>query len=534
MFLPFLSPSRSVLLVSDEALYIYATGARGARLVETVPWDAENFEANVGHIIAKDCKSAPILILNDMVEQHYRKERVLRAGVGPLDRGGMLKRKLNFAFPNYPVRAALPLKEKLVEDEKKQAADIYIFAAVPETTQFIKTIEAAARSLAPLSGYCLLPVEAADMVKALSEKLSKKNANKSKWTIFMGQHKNGGLRQIVTRDGELALTRMTPIVENDNDTEMWVSDVYQEFKATMSYLSRFGFQPEDGLNLIVIANSSSGEALEVAISEQCNFYTLTASDAARHLGINIGVQDEFRFADPLHVAWIGRKTRFVLPMKSKRIDQVAQPRMMYKAASVLLLLSAVFFSYHLLTEFKTTASLKENLEDFRKKQIQLDGQYQREIKRKEALGFDIRLLQSSLAVYNKMEMERIKSLALFKRIGHALGQSLRLDRIELTKIESSEIASFLRRGDKGAPLFKTKLQMTYPSSADIDAGNQEVKDLRDRLEKKLPEHDVKITKLLKDYEYVEEIVVETGDLNKKDVQQDFVVEIVIRGPLIDD
>ena len=49
----FLIPNRTVLLVTDEALYIYSTGSRGVRLVETVPWEAENFEQNVATVISK-------------------------------------------------------------------------------------------------------------------------------------------------------------------------------------------------------------------------------------------------------------------------------------------------------------------------------------------------------------------------------------------------------------------------------------------------------------------------------------------------
>src|SRR5262245_52286166 len=137
MSLALFAPSRTVVLIADEALYIYSTGFRGARLVETVPWDAENFEQNVASVLSKDCGGKPVLILNDMVEQHYREERVAR--VSPLDKANVLQRKLNVAFPNYPVKAALPLKEKIAKTEKAAAASIYIFSAVPGTDAFHKT-----------------------------------------------------------------------------------------------------------------------------------------------------------------------------------------------------------------------------------------------------------------------------------------------------------------------------------------------------------------------------------------------------------
>ena len=106
MALSFLTPSRTVLLVSDEFLTIFSISSKGAKLVETVPWGAEDFEKMISRIIAKDCGKKPVLIVNDMVEQHYRKERVVKAGVSFVDKSSMVQRKLNVAFPNYSIRAA--------------------------------------------------------------------------------------------------------------------------------------------------------------------------------------------------------------------------------------------------------------------------------------------------------------------------------------------------------------------------------------------------------------------------------------------
>ena len=74
------------------------------------------------------------------------------------------------------------------------------------------------------------------------------------------------------------------------------------------------------------------------------------------------------------------------------------------------------------------------------------------------------------------------------------------------------------------------MQMTFPSTTNAEKGNAEVKSLRGRLQKALPDHVVNITKLLEDYEYSEEIVVETGDAKKNSTSQDYVAEINIEGP----
>ncbi len=70
--LPYITPSRCVLLIGDDALYIYNSGISVTQFVESVPWDTADFEGEVAHIISKDCHSRPVLMLYDMVEQHYR------------------------------------------------------------------------------------------------------------------------------------------------------------------------------------------------------------------------------------------------------------------------------------------------------------------------------------------------------------------------------------------------------------------------------------------------------------------------------
>ncbi len=531
MALSFLAPNRIVMLVSDETAYIYAVNARGVRLLENVPWEAENFVQNVAGILKKDGGGKPILILNDMVEQHYRKEKVLKKGVGVMDKAAMVKRKLNVAFPNYPVKAAYLLKEKPPKSEKKVSADIYIFAAMPETKQFSSTVAAVNQSLLPIAGFCLLPVESSDMVKTLSARLTKKSEPKCRWVLFIGQHKNGSLRQIVTKNGELALTRMTPIIDSDGDIEAWTGELHQEFKATMSYLSRFGYQPEDGLHVIVIANSAAGEAIESKIEEPCKYSALTSVEAAKVLNIPLGAQEDLRYADPLHAAWSGRKQKFILPMRAARIDQVSKPRKVALAASVVMVLGLAFLGYQFLTQAAAISTLYSDIGDANGKLTQLNVQLAKEVQRKEELGFDVRLVQSSIAVHHQLEQNNIKPLGILNSFGHGLGKDLRFDRVMIEKPAGNIVTEIMDAAQQSSPpLFTATMQMTYPSTTNIDRGNQEVSDLRARLQSLLPGHVVDVTKFLKDYEYVEEVVVETGDLEKNDMNQDFVAEITVKGP----
>ena len=533
----FLSRNRTVLLIADEALYIYSASAQGVTLTETVEWGVEDFETQVVNTIVKKCGRKPVLILNDMVEQHYRKEKVVKVGAGFGDKSGMVKRKLNVAFPSYPVRAAFPLKEKIKKSQGQLAADIYIFAAVPNSTQFNQTMAVTAKSLASVAGFCLLPVESSDMLKTLSLKLSKnKKAKPAKWCVFLGQHKNGGLRQIVTKNGEIALTRMTPVSNASEGHEKWASEVHQEFKSTMSYLARFGYSSEESIEVIVIADSESGDLLNAMVDDDSiNFHTMTSQEAAQLLNIRIGRQESAHYADPLHVAWSARKSSFILPMKATKVDEVSKPRQVAMVASLLLMCGAAFLAYQTFFAFQGLSVIKNDLNDAQNRKAQLNVQYQKELAKKEKMGFDVQLVQASIKVRDEINGNNIQTMSFFANIGKALGKDLRIDSVNLKAYESgvvSTVASYVPLAEqKPEPLYSTVLQMTYPSTTDVEKGNTEVTSLSNRLSGILQGYEVKVTKLLKDYEYTEGLIVETGDLEKNDLTQDFLAEITIEGPM---
>lgn len=543
-----LSTGRTVLSMMDEALYVYKKTSGAVSLVATVAWNTENFERVVSDVIVDQCGRMPVVIVNDMVEQHYRKERVLTSGVSFFDRSGMVRRKLNMAFPNYPVRAALPLKEKITGEGGKMSSDVFIFAAVPNTQNLAKTIEAVNVSLASSKGLVLLPVESTSLVNGLSKALRKRNDIPARWVVTIGQHKNGGLRQIVTKNGEIALTRMSPIVDDDSDPSRWASEVLQEFRATMSYLTRFGFQADDGLDIIVLSSPEAGRIVGEHMDQRFNYQTLTPERAAKLMKLSLGKQENQRYSDMLHIAWIAKKNVYTLPMHSKLLDNVARPRQIANIAAMGLLLSAAFFSYQLVSAFSKTLELSSEIDMQRTTYQRINSEYQEELKKKEELGFDVRLIQGSMNIFEKFQKSNMRTLEIVKIVGDALGENMRIDKFSIESGKPSEAQSGQRSGGSGrrgvpqipgmstgAPLFEASFQVTYPSTADVIKGNQEITLLRDRVQQRLPQgYEATVTKLLKDYQYVEEITVETGNVQSKEVEQDFVAEITIKGPPLDD
>lgn len=534
--LSFLAPARCVLVIGDEALYIYDEGATSTRLVETVLWSVANFESSVSDIIKRECKGKPVLILNDMTDQHFKGGQRLPK-VGAMDRANVLTRKLNAAFPNYPIRGALLIKDKAAS----KTGAVYLFASVPMSEPVSKTLAAVKQSLAAIAGFTLLPIESSDMVKAFADKSMKRDKTKSRWAIMVGQHMSGGLRQVITRDGQLAMTRMTPVTDLATDPEAWVNEVTQEFKATISYLSRFGYNPEDGTEVTVISTPSAGQELQARIDVPCNFNHYTVTEAAEVLGFKIGPQDNQYNADPLHAAWAGRKSRFILPMEALDIKKLGGPRQAAMVAALVLFLGAGYLAWQLATESQGWMEARDSLADQKRMQTTVDAQYQTEVERMKQLGFDIKLIQSSLKTFRALEADGIHPLPLFKAVGTSLGQELRLDKMIVKRVGAAELG--LPPADPANPQPTDKdakasnleaiLTLSFPPTIEPEVGVKQVNDLKARLTTNLPPtYTVAVSKQVADLIYTENTGGEVGTPKDKDAKkEDFKAEITIKGPL---
>ena len=517
--------------MGDEGLQIYNVGRLSAKFIDFVPWDTDEFEVSVRDLIVKKCKRHPIVILNDMVEQHYRKETIPK--VSFLDRGNVLKRRLGVAFPNYRVRAALKLKDKEADSGKGGS---YLFAAVPASDALNKVMSSVAQSMAPIMGFYLLPVEAAAMVKALSTRLNKSKRQKATWTIFVGQHHNGGLRQVVTRGGELALTRMTPIVDTDVEPELWAKEVSGELNATMSYLSRFGYKETDGLDIVVIANDSSQTSLEALVDIECNLHIVTAQKAAASLGVRLGRQEDFRYADPLHAAYLGKRNKFQLPMQSLAIERLTKPRRVASFLMLFLLAGCAYVGFNIVQNGKKSIQVKDELVVAVQQNQSLEEEYKLELEKKKAIGFDFLFVNNAIDIHKDLQEQKMKPLLVMREIGRSLGADLHLDKITFnieTEVGAENQDIYGYNPDESRQLnfiLNSVMTISFPSTVNPDVGVQKINDLRDRLKGRLPDYNVNIIKQVADLSYTGNFVGEAGGVpSQEEVPENYDAEIRIRG-----
>ena len=553
MSVTFMSPNRTVLLVGDEALFVYSVSGRNCRLVDTVAWQTDDFVPNVSRLLRKECGGKPVLILNDMTDQYFKGGQRL-PNVGMMDKQSVLKRKLQVAFPNYPIRGALPVKQKKNEragpaDKAtvniRTSGDLFLFAGVPMAEPLVKTFEAVKTSMVSVAGFTLLPIEASDMVSQLSVKLAGKDRRPNEWAVFIGQHQSGALRQVVTRNGQLAMTRITAVAANEGDYQSWAMDVYQEFKATLSYLSRYGYTGEDGTDLMVIASPDAGSALEQLIDIPCNFSNFTSNEAARILGMTIGVQENSGFADPLHAAWSGHKMNFILKMDAPELTRIHQPRQAAAAAIVLSLLGTGYLTWVTAQQSQLMLSTRGGIGEQKLVLSKAQAEYDQEVRRLEEMGFDVKLIQASLSTFKALEENSLKLIPMLKKVSEGLGNELRVDRIlvndltytaqqssaiDLTRMKEAALAA---GGEEKPARVEAILYMSFPQTISTEEGRKQIDDLEARLKSILPQHLVWVEKNIGSKDYTETTSGEAGRSKQLTAKElDMKAEIRITGPQI--
>lgn len=517
--IPFLSPSRCVLLITDDALCVFDVTAGGVALLDEIGWRRPDFENQVADLIRHRAGGKSVLIINDGVEQQYRKEKVPR--ITMFDRASLVQRRLSVAFPNYPIKAALQLKDKSKKSFTLTAppktpddGQMYLFAAVPASDYFARTMEAINRSGAGISGYALLPVESSELVKKLADALSrqKRVKNDAVWSVLIGQHHGGGLRQIVTKNGELALTRITPVkTPDETDAESWCIEVSQEFQATLSYLTRFGYNTDDGLNVVVLANPDLGSQLENFIATTCNYFTTTTPQAAQALGVRLGRGLDNHYADPLHVGWIGRKTAQVLPLKSRELDKIANPRKIASAVLVLLSLGVGYVGYETSNVLQAIYGATKNYEVALAQRAEIEQIYRDELKRKEEMGINVPLIQGALAINDRIDKEKVDILPILEVVGQEL-KNLRLDGFAYKNPTVNLQPDLNIPPPTPAPPreFGLVLQFSFAGTVLPQEGNAEIRAMTERLQKALPAYTVQVQKELLDLSYRGALTDEVG------------------------
>lgn len=528
------APRRRVLMIGGEGVALFGPTVRGVEREAAISWEVPNFDQQLIEALTEQNRNDPVMVLFDGADQTYRKEENIPK-LTFIDRGRYIKRKLDQAFPSYPVRASALIKPK-------DDSPFYLFVALPETDKLDRVSADMLEAGVPIAGFGLLPAESVGLVTALSARLASSTGRQSKWAVLIGQHETGGLRQVVVRNGNLALTRITPTSEAGVHGPAWADEVMREFRATLTYIARFGYTAEEGLDVIVICGNIEKQFFTDKSLPVTNFQCMTTSEALSAIGsrgISLG---ETNFGDALHAAWVGRKSRLSLPVNVPSLHKIMVPRMAARVASGLLALMLVGFCFLLFSEYNDYSSIKDDIAGRKRQQELLSQEYEQESKVFDALPVKPDLLRSILNVKTMVDNNSVNVAPILNVLRHNFDADMKLSRLTVTHDVGAGLSAKPVSGPAGQmpPLSPDEakdrgsitihFKYTLPASIDLEHKVQRAEALVKTLQGAFPGYQVKIASQFGNMSATGKYSGETGRGDAPGAREEEAAEIEMKGP----
>lgn len=261
----------------------------------------------LGEALALDPK-ARISIIFDTLDQSFKEEELPKVSI--LDRRKILARHINMAFPGQNLRGA-----RLVSHTEKKTL-IYELASVPLDGRVPGWIDFVQSLPNEKGGFFTLAGENADMTRALAPKDAvAPEGGGNHWRHFIGINVTGGLRQIIEKNDRLSLTRLTQAPPADTPPADFADMIIRDFKATITYIRRLGYQVGEPLDVVVVTSSANKYALEDITWDGARSVTVyTPHEAGLMLGLGSLGREDQAFCDVLHAAWFASKAKPTLPL----------------------------------------------------------------------------------------------------------------------------------------------------------------------------------------------------------------------------
>ena len=269
--------------------------------------DPQLAHEELGEAFAAD-KKAAVSVIFDTLDQARQEEEIPKVSV--LDRRKVMARHINMAFPGVNMRGA-----RLIGEGEKKRTLRYEFASVPLDGRIPGWVEFVEALPNDTRGFFTIASENVDMVATLLPDDLPPVEEGNHWRHLIGVNVTGGFRQIIEKNGELCLTRLTAAPPPETPPEEFADMIYRDFQATVTYIKRLGYAAGDTLDLVVLTAAENREAmsgLEWGVARSATI--LSPHEAAEKLGLgSIGREDQ-PYCDVLHAAWFGSKRTPALPL----------------------------------------------------------------------------------------------------------------------------------------------------------------------------------------------------------------------------
>lgn len=405
-----LGSTRLILSIGDEAAVLTLVKGRDVVDAWVASPDPDDGAADVLAALSAH-KRVPVSVLIDAFEQQFREEKVPHVGL--LDQAKVVDRHLHMAFPGQNLQAAMS------HGRDPQGTRFYLFASVPPTEQvkgWLRVLDDAGRSPA---GIHMLPLESMEMMRLLTPDHQVAGV---RWRMLFSFNMTGGLRQIVSKQRRIMVTRLTPPPPPDSTLDP-VAIIERDFGQTLSYVKRMGYQTGDYLDLVILAEEPLASALREQTWEASSLTVVSPFEAAGRLGLGKAGQPGTPYADVLHALWFATRPKPALSLHWSYRRKIDVRRLIIRGApttavfSVLALLGAVgslgFDLWEALRDVETQTQLRAATQDT----------LAAEQRKLAALPFRAQEMRPTIATLDALQRDGAPPVALLARLNHALGGS---------------------------------------------------------------------------------------------------------------
>jgi hypothetical protein len=482
------APNRFVLTIGDEGATLVQFRGRHAIDAVFVGPEAEDGLDTLRGYLAAD-KDASVLVSADVLEQMYREETLPKAG--RFDRASMVRRRLDLAFPHDRLRAALPLSRE------KGAGETMLFTALPVSSALENWIAFLEGLANPVIGFSLLPLEAVGIASRLAP--PEQGDGRRVWRALVSQQATSGFRQVFDSGNNLVVTRLTQRPPGDLTAEATALLIERELRSSISYIKRLGYTEFDCLDLVVLADSEVCGTVSERNLPVASVTALTPRQAAERLGFEPVGPEDSPYADVLHAQVLAarRKPRAFLPTEamSQRLKNRAAFKVGFVAAAALTLAALLSIGAIAFDFFDVASSIELMRQQLATEQQSLDASR----KRLQSFPIPIGDLLQVERTESALVKDEINPTSLLRSLAAVVDQTVTVQKVSfVTPAQPATAAPTPPRGGARPPpaaLYEIHLTVRFYGDAQPDAVVQQARDLKDRLVKLLPGHEVTVVRL---------------------------------------
>jgi hypothetical protein len=498
-----LGSNKQILVVGNDGVQLYVLKGKSVSLYQDFSDTGGSLTGTLKH--AFKTVNLPMIVLFDVLEQQYRRETIPK--VNFLDKSKVINRKLAMAFPQQLFRAFLLSKQKPREGE----TNVALFAGLSGTLTITQIMDAILSSEVYVEGAALLPLESISLVVKLVEQARKSNNTRGnpRWSVLMTHHKTGGLRQIVIKDGELALTRMTPLAASVDHSEALAEEMAREFNATLTYLSRFGYVPTDGLDLYIVSTPETGQRLQNYRLPVTELYPLTLSQAMDLVGLKAARNnDNEDYGEILHAGWVGMQSKLLVPLSSQLLDKIKQARQSARVLIFALIIGIAYVGWQITSLQSTVSTVGNDLASQQKQKQSLQNDLAALTKKLDTLKLDPDKTKALLDVYDENYKKSLDIQPMMNALMPMMDHSkFLMKEIAITQENAGANAvvqaAFPSPAGDSDDLSLRKpvtisMEISFPPSISVEQSARNTLEFADALRKRFPGRTITITGMIGD------------------------------------